>query len=301
MILRGRSGVGKSEIAIEYAHRNRNLYKHIYWLIGTSKNTVICGLNAIGVLTGCAIGEPGQVVWDTAKIVLSWLQRQENWLLVLDGLTNDSAVEGYLPRSSANQHVLITTENSISMEAKQLEVPVLSRESAIDLLRIRSGLSTEELFSIEVVSELDYLPLSIEHAATYVRATGKSLHGFLCVFHQTYEEIYDNETLPSPNTDAPVTVVATILLINKMMEMELGRQAGTLLTLISFLNVDRIEPSYLFSGYQGLSAEVQNIFEGETTFLNPNEPAGGYNCGPPCCSTGYQRTAQRGRAFKMGR
>jgi len=263
VILRGRSGVGKSEIAIEYAHRNRNLYKHIYWVIGTSKNTVISGINAIGVLTGCAIEEPGQMVWDRAKIVLSWLQRQENWLLVLDGLTNDSVVEGYLPRSGLTQHVLITTENSISMEAEQFEVPALSRESAIDLLQIRSGLSTEEILSTasaDLVSQLDYLPLSIDHAATYVRATGKSLHGFLSVFHQTYEEV-----LALPSTDAPATVAATTLLVNRMKEMEMGRQAGTLLTLISFLNV---EPSFLLSGYKGLSAEVQKIFEKETTFIN---------------------------------
>ena len=269
VILRGRGGVGKSEIAIEYAHRNRNLYKHTYWLIGTSKETFIGGLNAIGVKTGCEMGESGQLAWDTAKIVLSWLQQQGNWLLVLDGLRNDSVVEGYLPRSGPNQHILITTENSISILGKQLDIPVLSQGSAIDLLQMRSGLSIEEILSTassELVSKLDYLPLSIEHAATYIRKTSKSLRGYLSLFQQTCKEISEHESLFHPET--PASVAATIMLINKMMEMEMGREAGKLLTLISFLNVDRIEKSFLLSGYEGLSADVRSIFEEETTFLN---------------------------------
>jgi len=269
VILQGRGGAGKSEIAIEYAYRNRNLYKHIYWLIGTSKNTVICGLNSIGVITGCTTAEPGQMVWDTAKIVLSWLQRQESWLLVLDGLRNDSAVEGYLPRGGPNQHILITTENSISVRAKQSETPALSQGSAIDFLQMRSGLSTEELLlnaPSELVSELDYLPLSIEHAATYIRKAGKSLQDYLSLFRQTCKEVSEHQTLLDSVT--PTTAAATIMLINKITEMEIGKQAGKLLTLISFLNVDRIEPSFLLSGYEGLSAEVRSIFEKETTFIN---------------------------------
>ena len=263
-ILRGHSGVGKSEIAIEYAYRNRNLYKHIYWLIGTSKNAVIVGLSTIGVVTGCAMRESGQMVWDTAKIVLSWLQRQENWLLVLDGLRNDSVVEGYLPRGSQNQHILITAENFISIPAKQLEIPALSRGSAIDLLRMRSGLSTEELpliTSFQLVSELDYLPVSIEHAAIYMRKAGKSLQDYLSLFHQICTEISQHET-------GRGTVAATIMLINKMAEMEMGRQARKLLTLISFLNIDRIELSFLLDGYEGLSPDIRSIFENEATFLN---------------------------------
>ena len=65
---------------------------------------------------------------------------------MIDNLDDISVAEGYLPSMEANGHLIITTRNPdyLQFPAEGIEIPILRREEAIDLLCVRSNIQKME-------------------------------------------------------------------------------------------------------------------------------------------------------------
>ena len=79
---------------------------------------------------------------DVVKRVLSWLNKQEKWLLVIDNLDDVTVIDGYLQilSESPDRHTLITTRNqhAENIPAEGFEVGVYDVNDATELLLTRS-------------------------------------------------------------------------------------------------------------------------------------------------------------------
>jgi hypothetical protein len=104
-------GVGKTQIAIEYAYRQKEYYAGIYWIGANDQDAIFSGLHEIGIMAGCITASTETNSAEMSKTVLSWLQEQKSWLLVIDGLNGISVADGYLPETKGRCHTLITTRD----------------------------------------------------------------------------------------------------------------------------------------------------------------------------------------------
>jgi len=89
--LHGLGGVGKTQIAIEYAYRHKSEFDIICWLRANDWNTLINSyveLSRIPQLTSLGIPSPqeGQDHVDIAKQMKDWFEKENNvrWLLIFD-------------------------------------------------------------------------------------------------------------------------------------------------------------------------------------------------------------------------
>jgi hypothetical protein len=102
------------------------------------------------------------------------------WLLIFDNAPDRASVEAFLP-SAGPGRVLITSQSALWSRGQALEVPVLGTAVAAGFLVNRTG-DADERAAEELAGELGGLPLALEQAAAYIRATGSSLAGYLSVF-----------------------------------------------------------------------------------------------------------------------
>ncbi|XP_066030788.1 uncharacterized protein [Pocillopora verrucosa] len=101
-----------------------------------------------------------------------------SWLLVVDNETSESRTSDYLPDADselwARGQMLITTQDtaSISLSSSSIQNISISAgmhpDDACSLLNLLSGISDAKMEK-EIAKELDYQPLSLAAAATYVR------------------------------------------------------------------------------------------------------------------------------------
>jgi hypothetical protein len=120
-------GVGKTQLAIEYAHRHSRDYDIVWWL--DSENTTLLAqqFTELAGKLGCA---PAGAQPDALRsAVLSDLRDRDRWLLVFDNAEHPDDLRPWLPAGPG--HVLITSRSSAWAElAIPVPVDVLPRDEA---------------------------------------------------------------------------------------------------------------------------------------------------------------------------
>jgi tetratricopeptide (TPR) repeat protein len=162
-------GVGKTSLAIEYAHRFRGLYAGVYWCPAETRTGLLSALANLAVTLGAATAEEADVE-KAAKAALRRLAEQRaTWLLVYDNAPSPEAIAELLPSSGAR--VLITSRFSDWSElADEVTLDVLPLDKAVALLQTRTA--REDTPGATALAEaLGCLPLALDHAAAYCKRT----------------------------------------------------------------------------------------------------------------------------------
>jgi tetratricopeptide (TPR) repeat protein len=167
--VQGMGGVGKTSLAVEYAHRYRKLYAGVCWCPAETRPGLLSALAALGVTLGAAATDEADFE-KAAKAALRRLDEQRAiWLLVYDNVASPDEIADLLPAFGAR--VLITSRFSDwGGMADEVALDVLPPEHAIAFLQTRTGRS--ELEGAGTLADaLGYLPLALDHAAAYCKRT----------------------------------------------------------------------------------------------------------------------------------
>jgi hypothetical protein len=167
--LYGLGGVGKTQVALEYAHRYQADYDLIWWIPAEQPQAISLALADLAERLGIQAGDNAA---EAAKAALEWLRRDTlgRWLLIFDNAGDPSDLEPYLPAGSG--HVLITSRNhGWAHRAEPLEVDIFTRDESIaHLMRHVPRLDLRDAEKISAA--VGDLPLAIEQAAAWLAETG---------------------------------------------------------------------------------------------------------------------------------
>ncbi|HTS97656.1 MAG TPA: FxSxx-COOH system tetratricopeptide repeat protein [Streptosporangiaceae bacterium] len=258
--VRGLGGVGKSQVALEFAHRMRDFgrYGIVGWVRADSQVTIAEDLATLAAALGLAADKPvGQVAAD----VLAMLGSRQDWLLVYDNAQNPEDLISLLPR--ANGHILITSRNRAwSGLAAQLDLYVFDRDESVALLRERTRRDEPEAAG-DLAAELGDLPLALAQAAAYIDTNAITIAGYLDLYRDP-DIARRLRAHGLESAEYPASVARTWLLHFDQLSRE-RPAAVELLRLCAFLDPDEIDlgviiPAAHFAG-EVLAAAIRDPLE----------------------------------------
>ncbi|MFN6526732.1 tetratricopeptide repeat protein [Nostoc sp. ChiSLP03a] len=169
----GMGGVGKTELALQYARNHRETYKGgICWLLAKSGDVGIQVVQFAITYLDLKLPEGLDVL---AQVQYCWRHwREGDVLLVLDDVGEYQQVKPYLPSSSSRFKVLITTRQRLGASIKQLSLDVLQPEAALELLKsflkeTPQRIEQELAVANQLCERLGYLPLGLELVGRYLK------------------------------------------------------------------------------------------------------------------------------------
>ncbi|MEU5324210.1 FxSxx-COOH system tetratricopeptide repeat protein [Streptomyces sp. NPDC021056] len=159
--LHGRGGVGKTQLAVEYAYRFAGEYELVWWIAAEDPGLIPDQLAVLAARTGAA--PAATLPAGAVELLLGELGERSRWLLVFDNAENPDALAPFLPGGPG--HVLITSRNPHwNSYAVPLDVDTLSRAESVALLRAQGAVLTDA-DADDIAATLDDLPLALAQAA----------------------------------------------------------------------------------------------------------------------------------------
>jgi hypothetical protein len=246
--LHGMGGVGKTQLAAEYAHQFAGTYDLAWWINSEQGGLIKDQFAALGDALGCAavslaIQTDGEAARTEAvqAAVLAELRDRGRWLLVFDNAEHPEDIVRWLPGGAG--HVLITSrQRSWTEVAAPVEVDVLARSESVAIMRARvDGLAHTD--ADRLAAELGDLPLAIAQAAGFMAETGTSAAEYLGLLRTRAGQLLARG---APGSSYPRSLAAATGVIADRLASE-DPAAAELARLCAFLAPDPI-PVDLFTG-----------------------------------------------------
>lgn len=143
LILGGPGGIGKTQLAIAYAKRQRFSYESIFWLSAKSEATLRQSFRSLAA--HIKLPSLKSEADDDNQILLqvsAWLSAKDNfrWLLIFDGYdeADQYEIKKYYPYASQGS-IIITTRSPESLSGSVVHVKKLQNiEQSLRILETRS-------------------------------------------------------------------------------------------------------------------------------------------------------------------
>ncbi|KAL6406226.1 Kinesin light chain [Ilyonectria robusta] len=283
----GLGGIGKSQLAIQYAHqvRQRAPNTWVFWVHASTRGRFEEAYQSIADRLELPRRNDPDV--NICRLVSEWLRVEENgpWKMILDnaddvGVFFSNAQErlaSFLPQS-CNGSIVVTSrsmdvaERLVGGWSNILTIPAMKTEEACQLLREKLGVSYDDGAAADLVRDLNHMPLAITQAAAFInrRAPRMSIPAYLNEFRRS-----DKKKASLLNKDAgdlrrdesaSNSIVTTWQITFEQIRHE-RPSAANMLSFMSFFNPQGIPESVLQAyaceygeyGEDGLDQDIETL------------------------------------------
>ena len=239
----GLGGVGKTQLALEYAYRHANEYAIVWWVRAEDPTTLINDFLRLGekLSAGITKDAPPEVVCDAIRRALD---RRSDWLLIFDNAPGPYAITHVLPQGCAG-HVIITSRNpNWRGRGRTFQLPPWDRDESAHFLHRRTGIAGQDEQAQMLAAALGDLPLALEQAAACIEQTHLTFGDYLDRYRTHREQLL---RLSQPASDYPDTIATTWDIAFERIRGA-SRASGDLLNICAFLSPDEIRRDLLTSG-----------------------------------------------------
>ena len=251
----GLGGMGKTEIAVEYAYSRKDKFEAIFWL--GADDAQILASNFAQIAQRLGLEDDSSDFAASRDVAMGWLSQPlrktsesdepgnvVNWLIIFDNVDNFDVLSENWPKFGRGS-VLVTSRDPFAKHNLYVEKgmnlpPLMKSESEMLMQRlthVRADSSQQKALSV-IAQKLDGLPLAINQMSGVFRGLRLSYTDFLDYYNE--EGIEALLKKQSELTGQDVSSLVTVWALDR-----LSQSTKTLLRVICLLDPDQIPEELL--------------------------------------------------------
>src|SRR6266496_3438238 len=270
--IRGLGGIGKTQIALEYAYRHALEYSAIFWIDAETIEHIMSSLLRIAEL----LQLPERQEADQQRIVAAvqrWFSTHSQWLMIWDNVEDLELLRRLRPSTRQGAVLVTTRHQALGTLARGMDLAPMGREEGMLFVLRRAKVlepeaTSERMHQLAVSMPAEYVaaeklvaamggvPLALDQAGAYIEETGCSVSAYLQRYEQQRARLLDRRGVLGG--DHPHSVTATFLLASKRIEREQSA-AADLLHVCVLLHAEAIPEELFLAGAAHLGPELASV------------------------------------------
>lgn len=270
--LHGLGGVGKTQIALEYAYRYALEYSAVFWIGAEMSENIIASLLHIAEV----LQLPERADKDQQRVVAAvqrWLTTHSQWLLIWDNVEDLALLERFLPSNRQGAILITTRRQALGTLAQGIDLsPMEQEEGTLFLLRrakilesegtseqvrqLATQMPSQYAAAAELVTAMGGLPLALDQTGAYIEETICGLPAYLELFRTQHVTLLQQRGEGSRHHPESVATTFTIAI---SATAERHPAVWDLLRICALLHPDAIPEELFRQGAEHLGAPLETV------------------------------------------